>query len=150
MLVHSWEIGLHYHYHAAVKTGTEIEWHCEFRAEEWSCTSRETVVASSVLENFDSLSNSSEPLHPPTIEVSWGQNLGFCKNKLRTALLVIKILFHRHVFVEYNSLDFMIFTTPNRSNKKDYSFHYYHRDKLNEKLLTPLCYFNFRWDNRPF
>ena len=74
----------------------------------------------------------------------------FCKNKLRTALLVIKILFRRHVFVEYNSLDFMIFTTPNRSNKKDYSFHYYHRDKLNEKLLTPLCYFNFRWDNRPF
>ena len=36
----------------------------------------ETVVASSILENFDSLSNSSEPLHPPTIEVSWGQNLG--------------------------------------------------------------------------
>ena len=74
----------------------------------------------------------------------------FRKIKSRTALLVIKILFHRHVFVEYSSLDFMIFTTPNRSNKKDYSFHYYHRDKLNEKLLTPLCYFNFRWDNRPF
>ena len=74
----------------------------------------------------------------------------FCKNNLKAALLVIKILFHIHVFVQHNSLDFMVLTTPNRSNKKDYSFHYYHRDKLNEKLLTPLCYFNFRWDNRPF
>ena len=24
------------------------------------------------------------------------------------------------------------------------------RDKLNKKLLTSLCYFNLRWDNRPF
>ena len=74
----------------------------------------------------------------------------FCKNNLKAALLVIKILFHIHVFVQHNSLDFMVLTTPNRSNKKDYSFHYYHRDKLSEKLLTPLCFFNFRWDNRPF
>ena len=68
--------GLHYHNHAAVQTGTEIEWHCESCAEEWSRISREPIAASSTLENFDSLSTSSEPLHPPTTEVSWGQNLG--------------------------------------------------------------------------
>ncbi|RMX52529.1 hypothetical protein pdam_00025468, partial [Pocillopora damicornis] len=68
--------GLHYHNHAAVPTGTEIEWHCESCAEEWSRISREPIAASSTLENFDSLSTSSEPLHPPTTEVSWGPHLG--------------------------------------------------------------------------
>ena len=42
----------------------------------------------------------------------------FCKNNLKAALLVFKILFHIHVFVQHNSLDFMVLTTPNRSNKK--------------------------------
>ena len=68
--------GLHYHNHAAVQTGTEIEWHCESCAEEWSRISREPIAASSTLENFDSLSTSSEPLHPPTTKVSWGPHLG--------------------------------------------------------------------------
>lgn len=60
-------------YRAAVQTDTEIEWHCESCAVKWS-TPGEPVAVSSRLEN--SLSTSSEPLHSPTIEVSWGPHSG--------------------------------------------------------------------------
>ena len=52
-----------------------MEWHCESCAVEWNCISGEPVAKNSRLENFDSLSTSREPLHPPTIEVSWGSHL---------------------------------------------------------------------------
>ena len=52
-----------------------MEWHCESCAVEWNCISGEPVAKNSRLENFDSLSTSHEPLHPPTIEVSRGSHL---------------------------------------------------------------------------
>lgn len=63
-------------YRAAVQTGTEVDWYCQSCAAEWSNISGEPAAASSRLENFDSMSTVYEPLHPPTIEVSWGPHLG--------------------------------------------------------------------------
>jgi len=63
-------------YRAAVQTGTEVDWYCKSCAAEWSYISGEPVAASSRLENSDSMSAIYEPLHPPSIEVSWGPHLG--------------------------------------------------------------------------
>ena len=62
-------------YRAAVQNGTEIDWHCESCAVEWSGVSGEPVAASSRLEDSDSLRTSHESLHPPAIEISWGSQL---------------------------------------------------------------------------
>ena len=40
-------------YRAAVQTGTEIEWHCDSCAVEWSSLLGEPAAASSRLENID-------------------------------------------------------------------------------------------------
>ncbi|XP_066030201.1 uncharacterized protein [Pocillopora verrucosa] len=67
-------------YRAAVQTGTEVEWHCDSCAVEWSSLPGEPVAASSRLENIDSWESHLEQgstvdsIHPPTIEISWGSH----------------------------------------------------------------------------
>lgn len=57
-------------YREAVHTGKELDWCCKSCTES-SYLSAEPVAESSRLE----MSTIYEPLHPPTIEVSWGPHL---------------------------------------------------------------------------